>query len=234
MKKYALGLVCALLTPLALAGDGIKTIDLTFAGTVVQPSCKIVFDNDSASKTIDFGTVNVSELRYYAANTVDANIYSKTKQSDIFQMRISGCTPESVTKDSNGKQFTLTIAAGANSEWYYGSSSYMSGSLSPRSGASDFAARILVPNTLPAVAAPDSWKVLTISDATQGLFDAQSNVKGFTSSLAVSLDDLVLSGSGDNRTWAMPMRVELGMENVSLGQNVGAFSVSGVITVTYY
>lgn len=235
MKKYALGFMCAVMTPLALAGDGINTIDLTFTGTVVQPSCKIVFDNDAASKTIEFGTLNVSDLRYFTNNEVDTYTYSKTKQSDIFQLQISGCTPESVTKDSNGKQFTVTIASGANAQWMApDDGSFMSGGLVPLTGATDFAARILVPNSWPTTAAPDSWSVLTISDAAQGRFYSQSNVKSFTTSLAVSLDDLVVSGSGDNRVWSMPMRVELGMNGQGQGDDVGAFSVSSVITVAYY
>lgn len=235
MEKYTLGFVCALMVPMAFAGDGINTIDLTFAGTVVQPSCKIVFDNNSANKTIDMGTLDVSDLRYYDAKEVDSSTYAKKRQSDNFQLQISGCTPESVTKDSNGKQFTLTIAPAANSEWTTPSStSYMSGGLAPLSGATDFAARILVPGTWPTTAEPDGWRVFTVSRNTQGRNDPQSNVIGFTTTLAVSLDDLVSSGSGDSQVWAMPMRVELGMKDVNLGENVGAFSVSAVISVAYY
>ncbi|KNC88532.1 fimbrial protein [Trabulsiella odontotermitis] len=238
MKKYSFILIGALLAPFAtFAGDGQSTIDLTFTGTVVQPSCKIVFDNGTAAKTVDFGTVNVSDLRYYASGSdVFSDGYNKSLVSSTFQMQFSECSAENLVADSNGKLFKITIGAGANSAWNMSSdgNNYVYGGLSPTSGATDFMARVLIPRYYP-VSGTDpnnGWTVLTVSGADKGRNYTNSIVDSApVTSLSVNFDDLAPLGQG---TWALPMKVELGMKDTGLGQNVGAFSISAVMTVTYY
>ncbi|RBQ34284.1 hypothetical protein C2125_11050 [Rahnella aquatilis] len=234
MKNKLLTLSLVLFAHAACAGDGIKTIDLNFTGTVIQPSCTITFDNDAANKSIDFGSVDVSDIRFLAQNQVGNQYsYSKTIDSDLFGIKIKGCLPNTISTNSSGKQFTLSIAAGAGSEWVSGD--YMGGGLSPTSGASDYAAKILVPATFPAVAAPTSWKTLTASGVTGRDYPDTGNM-GVISDMPVAFSDLISSGTGSSQSWLLPMKVALGMENtqVGAGTHAGAFSVSAIMTVSYF
>lgn len=97
-------------------------IDLTFSGELVLPSCNIAFSNGdedgSNMYTTNFGDVNVSDIRYYAKDQVRPTYtYLNEKISEIYHIKISGCTAASVSEGSNGKQFTLTLTPGAGTEW---------------------------------------------------------------------------------------------------------------------
>jgi type 1 fimbria pilin len=215
-----------------LAGDGKNTIDLTFSGTIVNPTCTINFDDNTANKAINFNTVNVSDLRYYGSGEIDTYTYSQEQSSAIFNVKITGCTPSQVSSNSSGKQFTFTIAPGAGGEWV--DEGYMGGAIAPTSGATDFAAKIMVPSSYPTTATPDRWKTLTGTGIT-GRNDSRSDDDGVISSLGVAFSDLVTTGSGSTQAWLLPMKVKLGMKEVdSSGQNAGAFAVSAVISVTYF
>ena len=234
MKNKFLALPLALFVQVAYAGDGIRTIDLNFTGTVIQPSCTITFDNDAANKSIDFGSVDVSDIRFLAANQVGNQYsYSKTIDSPVFGIKIKDCVPNTLSTNSSGKQFTISIAAGAGSEWVIGD--YMGGGLSPTSGASDYAAKIMVPATFPTDAAPTTWKTLTATGVTGRTYPDTGNM-GVISDMPVAFTDLVVSGSGSSQSWLLPMKVALGMEStvVGAGTNAGAFSVSAILTVSYF
>ena len=59
---------------------------------------------------------------------------------------------------------------------------------------------------------------------------------GVISDMPVAFTDLVVSGSGSSQSWLLPMKVALGMEStvVGAGTNAGAFSVSAILTVSYF
>ncbi|HKN03063.1 MAG TPA: hypothetical protein VJY31_03875 [Buttiauxella sp.] len=234
MKNKFLALPLVFFVQVACAGDGIKTIDLNFTGTVIQPSCTITFDNDAANKSIDFGSVDISDIRFLAKNEVrNEYSYSKTIGSPIFRIKIKDCVPNTLSTNSSGKQFTISIAAGAGSEWVSGD--YMGGGLSPTSGATDYAAKILVPATFPAEAAPTTWKTLTATGVAGRTYPETGNM-GVISDMPVAFSDLISSGSGSSQSWLLPMKVALGMENtlVGAGTNAGTFSVSAIMTVSYF
>lgn len=239
MKIKLLTLSLVLFVHVACAGDGIKTIDLNFTGTVIQPSCMITFQNGGVTQNVNFGTVNVSDIRYFKNNEVDnMYTYSKTIDSPLFGIKIRGCLPGNISTDSSGKQFTLSIAAGAGSQWVSSSAdnqNYMGGGLSPTSGATDYAAKVLVPATFPAQASPTSWKTLTASGINGRSYPDEGNM-GVISDMPIAFSDLITSGTGNDQSWELPMKVALGMAGAGAGsgENAGAFSVSAIMTVSYF
>jgi type 1 fimbria pilin len=229
--KISLAILLTSMCFAVYAGDGRKTIDMTFTGTVLQPSCTITF---SATGPVDLGTLQVASIRYYKTGQIyNTSPMVKTASSEIFKIRIAGCAANTISKDAAGKQFTFTIAP-TTGTWLNSSTSQMGGGIVPASGATDFAARVLVPDTFPTTATPTSWKTFT-GAGIAGQADSLNHVTGVTSSVKVALTDLVTSGSGSGQYWEMPVKFDLGMKQQELpGRQYGSFSVSGVITAAYF
>lgn len=248
LKKMLLS--SCLLSGIAVAGDGTNSIDLTFSGTIVKPSCNIQFESGGNNKTIDFGPVNVSDIRYFKAGKLGgsgaaAYTYSKYISSDVFRIAISGCSPEQISTVDGG-QFSLTIAPVVG-KWVnilVGSAVlYMNGSIQPPDGsaASGFGAKFLVPNAKSGMITdnPDSWAIFT--DESVSIRAQSTNVPsgdietGKVSNLKVNFSQLSTAGSGDTMKWLIPMKVKLGMVDADqVTETSGEFHVSASITATYY
>lgn len=235
-----------------------EPIELTFSGELVLPSCDISFSDGEGENTYitSFGDVNESDIRYYDKSLVDSGgwTYPVLKISEIYHIKISGCTAESVSGDSNGKQFTLTMIPGAGTEWVntiYGDN-YLGGGLKPTTGATDFAVKIEVPATtsstsgviaakIPESGIPAKWTTLTAAGQL-GRGHGDYNETGFLASyLSVALSDLQEKTAGDGSSyWLLPMRNVLGMDyyktdsGTPVGANIGNLNVTGILTVTYY
>lgn len=236
----SMAFVFMLIAPLYLGAA--EPIDLTFSGELILPSCNIDFSDGSNIHMAEFGEVNVSDTRYYKPGEADINNfdYSQELPSAVFYVRISGCTSASLNADSDGKQFTFTIDPGPGSEWVNGDvNDYMSGSLTPTEGeAKDFGAKILVPYTgQTSSESPTKWSILTGAGVTNARADGnRTDVVSVTRSFAVAFSDLKEKSNEDGSSyWLMPMRVNLGMLKPPVtGMNMGQFSVSGILTTTYY
>lgn len=246
-------LMLLILSGTVRAGDGRNSIDMTFSGTIVKPSCQFALDRDA---TVDFGKVDVSALRYYdgqkninalgGSAAVDDYTVSKYISSPVFHIEISGCSADQIKADDQQNQFALTITPVVG-QWvtlslpdYNGntSSSYMNGGISPPdgSGASGFAAKFLVPSDT-STDNPNSWLIFTgngISTRPQsGNVPAEDKESGSISEFNVSLSKLATRGSGDMLKWLIPMKVKLGMKSPDANTS-GEFRISANITITYY
>lgn len=230
-------LLIAAQSAVAADADGKNSIDLNFTGRILQPSCVIAYNGTKSGNAaeITLGSVNVEEIRYFNANQIgNTGAMVKTISQEGFGIQISGCSASTIATDANGKQFSLTIQKNTG-DWVNDSGSQMGGGLTPTTGATDFAARVLVPASFPVgTGSVTSWKTFTAS-GNAGAADSTNGVAGVTTQVDVALSDLQASGTGDSETWTLPLKVDLGMKSANLdGKNYGAFNVSATITVAYF
>lgn len=249
LKKF---LVLPLLVSGAVfAADPNDAIKINFTGRVTKPSCNIQFDSGTAVQDIAFGAVNVSDLRYYAANTVGTDNnkgqYSYSNNlSRSFQIQISGCSADRIASDDNGNQFSLTIAP-ISGEWVSidigNAVSYMNGGLAPSTGATGFAAKFLIAHADAQgniAADPASWDIFTgftgtvkpQSDNTRP-GDKETESGKAVNVFKVSLAKLPTSIVSGDTAWLIPLKVKLGMKTVDADTS-GDFRVSAAISASYY
>lgn len=246
MKAQLFLLMAAMLCLPAWAdeGDGQRKIELTFDGDVVLPSCVIEFETGGDSWDANFGDVNVSDLRYFGQGVASGGIgddrYSKQISLDS-KIKISGCSAGSISKDGSGKQLAFSIAKNGATEWVTQVNSdggYMAGGIAPTTGATQFAAKIMVPDIRGGAMAnpPTSWVTLTNSSVTSGGVDSRTGQNGVTGgSYKVAFSDLIAMQSGSDTYWLLPVKMNLGMRNEKLdGKTTGNFAVSATVTAEYY
>lgn len=229
-----------------------NNVTLNFGGRVSKPSCQIKFDT-GAVKEINFGKVNVSDLRYFINNGLGSDYsaqwtYSKYISSPIFNIEISQCSADELSADANGYQFTLGIEPASNAQWYITSdgnnAGYMDGGLTPLTGATSFAAKFLVPyvanKDTDVPENPTKWSVftgegITVRDQHDFIPATDQEAGPAQSAFKVSFAHLPQRVEGGGTTWLIPMKIKLGMTHIDANSGTsGAFSVSALITVAYY
>lgn len=247
-KKYNL-FVLFLIFCNASAVQNDNNITVNFTGSVSKPSCQIEFEGEGVSKSIDFGKINVSDVRYYAQNAVYGYTVAKYIATPQFNMEISGCSPEQIAADNTGYQFSLTIEP-VSGKWHVTAEGdpvgYMGGAIEPLTGATGYAAKFLVPFSTSLTAIPmnpTQWSVFTGPGISTRKMEGNVPVgdveRGIVSNFKVALAYLPQSIENGTTKFKIPMKIKLGMTETTAGNAgdpgaSGEFNVSAKITVTYF